>query len=141
MWLLLACVATVSRTGVIREEGLSTVVQDTRGRTLRLCLDEDSQPLRALGDFVVEVEGDRLPGCLRVVDWRVHDASGTYVGLLSGTGLQLFIADRNTDTTLILDDSATPALRPYVGQVVLVAGPLVGPDTVQVIAFQPLEEP
>lgn len=111
-----------------------------RGQHWQLVLNEESRPLLGLDDFTVEVTGPRLGRRVFVQDWQVVDSrmGGSFVGLLHEWGAQLAIDDRNTHSTLALDPITAEALRPYIGQMILVVGPVVGNRQVQVVAFRVL---
>lgn len=144
MLLLLACALHAARTGLVLapEDGVVRLLEPDGRRTV-LRLDAESAPLRYLHDVVVEVDGVRLGGGLVVRDWQVIDAgdgSNGYVGRLQVTGLRVLIADRNSGTTMVLDDTSSAPLRPYDGKVVLLIGHVSGPNTVTPMAWRLLEE-
>lgn len=112
------------------------------GRRIALQLDGGSAPLRYLHDVVVTVEGSRVGRRFLVRDWRVVDAgdgSSGYVGQLRVQGMRVFLADRNSGGLVVLDDRTSAPLRAWDGRTVLVIGYLVGPETVQPVAWRLLE--
>ncbi len=114
------------------------------GAALGLILDDDSAPLRGLHGCTVEVEGIRVGHALAVRDWHVRDAgdgSGGFVGVLRAYGARLVIDDRNTATTLILEDASSGSLRPLVGHPLLLIGTVVGGNTIRVVAWKQLDLP
>ncbi len=111
------------------------------GQRYRLHLDEESAPVRYLGNATVRVEGTRFGRGLWVENWYVQDAgdgSGGFVGLLRVYGSRLVVDDRNTKRTLVIADGTAPELRALVGKVVLLRGHVVGGETIEVAAFRVL---
>jgi hypothetical protein len=93
---------------------------------------------------VVEVTGPRIGRRLVVRDWRVLDAgdgSSGYVGTLRVFGNRLLLDDRNSASTIVIDDALAPQLRPWAGHPVLVIGHITGPGTVVPVAWRLLEPP
>ena len=138
---LLAC--AVTRTGLVRAEqggDVSITVYDG-GARLALRLDDASAPLRAADGVVVEVTGPIVAGRLRVKDWRVLDAgdgSGGFVGPLVPWGARLRIEDRNSGSTLLVDDASAMKLRGLEGHTVLLMGHVVGGGIIEVVAVRDL---
>ncbi len=140
---LLACSFHVARTGLVLApvEGVVELLEPGGVHT-RLTLDADSQALLYLHDVVVEVNGARIGARMVVRDWQVVDAgdgSSGYVGRLKVTGMRVLIEDRNSGTTLILDDTNSAPLRAYGGKMVLIIGHVSGSNTVTPMAWRLLE--
>lgn len=144
--LLVGCALHTARTGLVQPVGDEVVLVTYDGPRYVLNLDEAARPVAHLENAVVEVEGVRLGQTLFVKDWVVKDAgdgSGGFVGELRTFGLRVFIDDRNTGTTLVVDDVTAVTLRPYVGHTVLLVGHVVGGQMVEVVAWRdlsPVEE-
>lgn len=137
----LGCALHVQVAGMVRPDGASVWLEGYRGERTPLLLGEDSGPVRYLDGCVVEVEGTRTPAGLVVESWHVRDAgdgSGGFVGTLRSYGSRLVIDDRNTGTTLVVDDEQVPQLRAWAGQPVLLVGTVVGARVVRVMAFRVL---
>ena len=137
---LLAC--AVTRTGLVHAEGegVSMTVYDG-GARLALALDDVSAPLRGADGVVVEVRGPLVGGRLRVRDWRVLDAgdgSGGFVGPLVPWGARLRIEDRNSGSTLLVDDASAVKLRGLEGHTVLLMGHVIGGGIIEVVAVRDL---
>ena len=144
MWLglLLSCAFHVRQSGLVDPDGASVYLRGYSGGRIPLVLDEDSAPVRFLQGCVVEVEGTRTPAGLVVSNWSVKDAgdgSSGFVGTLHAYGARVLLEDRNTGTTLVLDDAQAGALRAYDGAPVLVIGTVVGAGTVRVMAWRLLQ--
>lgn len=138
MWWILAC-AHVSRTGVVVDAQGEVELRTYDGARVRLRLDDDSAPIAFLNGCVVEVEGPAAGGRVRVADWYVKDAgdgSGGFVGVLRSWGGRILLDDRNTKSTLILEDGLSEPLRPWIGQPVLVVGTVVGGNIVRPVAWR-----
>lgn len=143
MWLLalVACTLHATRTGLVVPAGDSLDLRGYQGEVHHLRLDADSEALRYLEGLGVVVEGRELGRTVYVRDWHMRDAGdGTagFVGVLGAHGARLVIDDRNTGTRLFLDDSDVAALRPHVGKMVLLVGPVVGRGIIDVMAFRVL---
>ena len=139
---LLAC--AVTRTGLVHAagegDGVSMTVYDG-GARLALALDDASVPLRGADGVVVEVRGPLVAGRLRVRDWRVLDAgdgSGGFVGPLVPWGARLRIEDRNSGSTLLVDDASALKLRGLEGHTVLLMGHVIGGGIIEVVAVRDL---
>ncbi len=133
----------VTRTGLVRagEDGAVTMTVYDGGARLGLSLDDASAPLRAADGVVVEVRGPLLAGRLRVRDWRVLDAgdgSGGFVGPLVPWGARLRIEDRNSGSTLLVDDASALKLRGLEGHTVLLMGHVIGGGIIEVVAVRDL---
>ncbi len=140
---LFACAFHVARTGLVLapEDGVVTLVEPGGVRT-SLRLDADSAALLYLHDVIVEVTGTRVGARMMVRDWQVVDAgdgSNGYVGRLQVTGMRVLIQDRNSGTTMVLDDANSAPLRAYGGKMVLIIGHVSGPNTVTPMAWRLLE--
>ena len=121
--------------------GAPTLVRTTSGDETRLATVGDAEPVQYLNGCVVAVDGPLVFGALHVRDWRVLDAgdgSGNFVGLLRAYGARLVLDDRNSGSTVILDDLTAAPLRMYVGFPVLVIGHLTGAGYVVPVAFRVL---
>lgn len=141
--LALGCALHVESAGIVRPSGASVWIEGYRGDRTALVLGEESAPIRYLDGCVVEVTGTRTPAGLVVESWHVRDAgdgSGGFVGLLRVYGSRLVIDDRNTGTTLVVDDTQVPQLRVWAGRPVLLVGTVVGAREVRVMAFRVLTE-
>ncbi len=143
MWmsLLLGCAFHVTRAGLVAPTPTTVFLDGYQGGRVALVLDETSAPIRYLQGCVVEVEGTRTPAGLVVTDWRVKDAgdgSSGFVGVLQAYGARVLLDDRNTGTTLVLDDQQAPELRRFAGDPVLIVGTIVGPGQVRVMAWRRL---
>ena len=139
-----ACAFHVERSGLVQPEAGAVWLAGYQGGRVALLLDADSAPIRYLNGCVVEVSGVRTPAGIVVEDWHVEDAgdgSGGFGGTLQAYGARLLLDDRNTRSTLVIDDAAVPQLRAYAGRSVLIVGTVVGSGQVQVMAWRLLEEP
>ncbi len=141
--LLFACAFHVERAGMVTPDARGVWLDGYQGGRVALVLNEASAPIKYLGGCVVEVRGTHTPAGIVVDDWVVKDAgdgSGGFVGTLQAFGARLLLEDRNTRTTLTLDDQQVPELRVYAGKPVLIVGTVVGPGEVRVMAWRLLTE-
>lgn len=142
-WLLLGCALRSTVIGLVEPVGAGTFVVSYTGTRTPVLLSAESAPIRRLEGCVVEVAGVRTPAGLVVQDWFVRDAgdgSGGFVGTLQAYGGRISIADRNTESTVFLDDLSAMQLRPYVGRPVLLVGSIVGNGVVSVGVWRLLDE-
>ncbi|MSQ03612.1 MAG: hypothetical protein EXR71_17300 [Myxococcales bacterium] len=141
--LFIACALHVERAGMVTPHPGGVWLDGYQGGRVALVLTEASAPIRYLDGCVVEVRGMQTPAGLVVEDWLVKDAgdgSGGFVGTLRAYGARLLLEDRNTQTTLTLDDQQVPELRVYAGKPVLIVGTVVGPGQVRVMAWRLLTD-
>ncbi len=144
---LLACAGV--RTGVVRVEegGRVRVHPYAEGAPTTLHLPEGARALVGADGVIVEVHGPRAPGHLWVRDWRVLDAgdgAGGFVGVVRSHGSRWVLDDRNTATTLLVDDASAARMRQdgvRPGSTVLLSGHVVGGGIVTVFAYRLLLEP
>lgn len=139
----LACAFHVDRSGLVSAEEGTVWLGGYQGGRVSLLLDSESAPIRHLVGCVIEVTGLGTPAGIVVSDWHVTDAgdgSSGFVGLLKAYGARLLLDDRNTKSTLVIDDAAVPQLRAAAGHPVLVVGTVVGPGQVRVMAWRLLDE-
>lgn len=143
LFFALACAFHVERSGLVSPDPSGVWLAGYQGGRIALILDADSAPIRYLNGCVVEVSGVRTPAGIVVQDWHVQDAgdgSGGFVGTLQAYGARLLLDDRNTRSTLVIDDAAVPQLRAYAGHPVLIVGTVVGSGQVQVMAWRLLDD-
>lgn len=137
--LILAGCAHLERVGVLVDQGGRVAMRTYDGERVVLVLDGDAEQLRYLNGCVVDVSGPAVPGGLRVEDWYVKDAgdgTGGFVGTLEAYGGRIVLRDRNTKSTIILEDGLSEPLRPWIGQPVLVVGTVVGGNIVRPVAWR-----
>lgn len=137
--LLLGCALRVHAVGLVEPAEAGVTLRELDGDTWSLVTQGGAAPVGWLHGCVVEVEGARLGRRLVVEEWRVQDAgdgSGGFVGTLRLHGARLLIDDRNTGTTLVVDDAVVPQLRAWAGQPVLLIGYISGPATVSPVAWR-----
>jgi len=123
------------------DEALTLVT--TEGRRIRLSAQGDAAPVAWLDGHLVEVEGVRVLGRLRITDWKVHEGlhgMTAWAGLLQANGVQLGLDDRNSGAYYLLDPDSTEALWPYRGKPVLVEGYVEGAHRVRVMYFRVLAD-
>ena len=145
MWfaVLIACTLRATVVGLVEPADFGTFVVSYSGTRTLVVLNATSAPLRRLEGCVVEVSGVRTPAGILVQDWFVRDAgdgSGGFVGILRAYGGRMVLEDRNTESTVFLDDLSAAQLRPYVGRPVLLVGSVVGDGIVSVGAWRLLDE-
>lgn len=141
--LLAGCALHAHVTGLVLPDTDPVELRAPQGKEYHLRLDAESDPIRYLHDCIVVVEGPRVGGKVLVRDWYVQDAgdgSGGFVGILRVYGARLVIDDRNTQTTLLIDDEAAGQLRAWVGRPVLLMGHVSGGNTVMPMAWRLLAD-
>ncbi|MSQ03448.1 MAG: hypothetical protein EXR71_16420 [Myxococcales bacterium] len=139
----LSCAFHVDRSGLVYADEGIVWLGGYQGGRVSLLLDAESAPIRYLVGCVIEVTGLGTPAGILVQDWHVTDAgdgSSGFVGMLQAYGARLLLDDRNTRSTLVIDDDAVPQLRAFAGRPVLVVGTVVGPGQVRVMAWRLLDE-
>ena len=141
---LFACAFHAVRSGLVEVDGGQVVLLEYDGRRQPLILSGEHAQIRGLDGCTVEVEGPRTPAGMVVNNWTVKDAgdgSSGFVGTLRAYGARILIDDRNTGTTLALDELSALHLRAFAGRPVLLVGAVVGPGTISVVAWRPLDDP
>ena len=142
--ILFACAGM--RTGVVQvdDAGRVRVLPYAEGAGTTLHLSGDARALAGADGVIVEVTGPRAPGHLWVRDWRVLDAgdgAGGFVGVVRTHGSRWVIDDRNTSTTLLVDDLSAARMREdgvRPGSTLLLSGHVVGGGIVTVFAYRTL---
>lgn len=142
-WLLLAaCTLHAQRAGLVQIEDEQTVLVAPDGSTLRVVETAAGAPLRYLEGARVSVEGRlsgrRLaPSHFTVID--AGDGSAPFVGPLRRYGSNWLLDDRNSGTTIQLDEASLGGLTEHEGRLVLVMGYVVGAQRVNVVMWKVLE--
>ena len=119
------------------------------GQSVRLATGEDAPLFADLGGCSMVVEGPLRVGRVVVKNWVVTDAgdgSAPYIGVLQREGMRWFIDDRQTGARMYLSEASLDKLMQHKGRTVLVAGYVMGPNTVNVVTWrllgpQPPREP
>ena len=140
--IFLACSLRSVVTGVVHPMENQLQLETMSGKQWRLSAAEEA--FAALQDCTVQVAGPTLGRQLWVRDWRVVDSAfgpGIFVGVIKEWGAGLAIEDRNTHSTLAIVPEGARVLLPYLGEVVLLAGPIVGNRELRVVAFRVLTGP
>jgi len=142
-WLLLfACAAHMQRVGLVEVDGARVLLVEPDGRELRLLPGEHTETFSHFDGLGVRVSGRRLGGRVLVSDWTITDGgdgSAPFVGVLRRYGSHWMIDDRATGSQLILVEETVGELARHEGQLVMVAGFVVGAHRVRVVAWRPLE--
>lgn len=141
--ILLGCAARAVVVGVVNNDAPRPELVQADGRTLRLVLDANSQPLSYLEDCTVQVEGPQLGRRVVVRDWTVlsaADGSAPFVGTLELHGSNLILRDRNSGSVLVLEERSAEPLRPFVGQPVLVIGYVESAHLIRVMGWRVLAD-
>src|SRR5688572_10797091 len=107
----LLCGCAVHTVGFVQVTDGTTalLLPDGREPTLAL-LDEEAEPLRHLDAWLLEIDGTRRLGSIRVKEWRAIEGPhgmAAWVGpiqSLGGDGVGLF--DRNSNALYVLDDAS-----------------------------------
>ncbi|MCB9744502.1 MAG: hypothetical protein H6741_19695 [Alphaproteobacteria bacterium] len=138
---LAGCAAPLQ--GVVEAGGASTHLTDQDGRRYRLVLNEYSAPVSHLDRCTVELTGPRVGRVMGVHGWEVlaaADGSAPFVGRIDEHGSNVLLNDRASGSTFILDGALAEELRAYDGQLVMVIGFVVGPQTLRVMGAEVLED-
>jgi hypothetical protein len=106
-----------------------------RGTTIVLL--GDAEPVRKLGGWLVEIDGQRrLDGAVRVRTWRALEGPhgvAAWVGPVQATGGDVGIYDRASDVVYVLDEASAVKLRGLPGALVAAEAWVVGPHQLQVV--------
>jgi len=140
-FLLLACAAQIQRVGLVEVDGSRVVLVEPDGRELRLMAGEDATTFSHFDGLGVRVTGQRIGRRVVVRDWTITDAgdgSAPYVGHLKRYGSHWMIDDQATGSQLILVEETVGELARHEGQLVMVAGFVVGAHQVRVVAWRAL---
>lgn len=130
--------------GLVRPHGEGTRLLTQEGEEYRLVLLGDARPIAALDGHLVEVDGSRFGRRIRVTDWSVLEGKHglpTWVGVLRRHGEQIGLHDRNSDAFYLVDRASEGVLAPWLGNVVLLEGYVVGAHLVRVVYYRPLTGP
>ncbi len=122
--------------GIVEPTAQGPVLETPRGEQHHLLLDAGSRPMAALDGHLVEVDGRKLPGGVRVEEWRIIEGPHgmtTWAGNVVAYGVQIGIEDRNSGALYFVDDLAARALQPHLGEIVAVEGYVDGPHRIQVL--------
>ncbi len=141
--LLLACAAQIQRVGLVEVDGSRVVLVEPDGRELRLLAGDDATTFSHFDGLGVRVSGQRIGRRVVVRDWTITDGgdgSAPYVGRLRRYGSHWMIDDRATGSQLILVEETVGELARHEGQLVMVAGFVVGAHQVRVVAWRALED-
>lgn len=118
-------------------------VRAISGEQTRLALRGEAAVIEFMGGELVQLDGTRAWGRLRVKEWRILEgASGlpAYVGRLRVVGTQLVLQDHFSGAVFALADTVTQELRPFVGQPVMVEGYIDPTYRLEVMHFRVLVE-
>lgn len=121
----------------------TTLLLPDGGRARLAPLTEEARPLGALDGFLVEVDGRRALGRLRVTSLRVVEGpSGfpVWLGPVQVLGLQVGVMDRYSGQLYWLDDPTARALRGRAGAEVAIEGYVDGPHRVVATRVLVLED-
>ncbi len=145
MWwlLVLGCAAQVQRTGLIEAEGERVVLVEPRGRTWKLAPGADQEAFTNMEGLGVRVEGRRVGRRIFLTDWDITDAgdgSAPFVGRLRRYGSHWMLDDQGSGSSFILEDDSMRGLEEHEGDLVMVAGVVVGPHRVRVMAWRALQD-
>ncbi|MCA9492626.1 MAG: hypothetical protein KC621_21985 [Myxococcales bacterium] len=138
--ILTAC--ALHRVGLVEvvEEGPVRIVS-VDGRDKLLLLGEAAR-LRYLDGHLVEVDGTKTLGRLRVGRWRVLEGPRglpVWYGPVQVLGSQVGIQDLGSGSLVYVDQRAAERLRSKVGQWILVEGYVEGPQRVVVLHWRSLD--
>ena len=106
---------------------------------MRLSTGEDAHLFADLGGCSVIVEGPRRAGKVVVKEWVVTDAgdgSAPYIGTLQREGMRWFVDDRQTGARIYFSEGSLGELSQHRGRTILVAGYVMGPNTVNVVTWR-----
>ena len=143
MWLLflVSCVAQLQRAGIVEVAEERVLLVEADGRTFRLEGGGDAEALRHMDGLGIRVDGRRVAGRLFVTEWSITDGgdgSAPFVGVLRRYGSHWMLDDRGSGSSFILEEESLGELVRYQGRLVMVAGVVVGPHRVRVMAWRAL---
>ncbi len=138
------CVGPARYVGLIDvSDGNRVQLIDSQGHAVRLATGESADLFAHLGGCGAWVDGPRRGRTVVVRQWVVTDAgdgSAPYIGVLEHTGMRWSILDRQTGATLFLVEESLGGLDKFEGRPVLVAGYVIGPNTINVVTWRSLDE-
>jgi len=141
----IGCASTARYRGLIDATDPSHVrLLAPSGGSLRLSTGEDADLFADLGGCSMIVEGPRRAGRVVVKSWVVTDAgdgSAPYIGTLQREGMRWFVDDRQTGARMYFSEGSLGELTQHKGRTVLVAGYVMGPNTVNVVTWRLLGPP
>ena len=114
------------------------------GASVRLSTGPDAPLFGDLGGCSMVVEGPLRVGRVVVKNWVVTDAgdgSAPYIGVLQREGMRWFIDDRQTGARMYMSEASLGELRQHKDRTVLIAGYVMGPNTVNVVTWRLLGPP
>ncbi len=137
---LAAC--AVHQVGLVEVTGDRARLVSADGGRERLLLLGDATRLQSLGEHLVEVDGSRTVGRLRVTRWRVLEGPGgmpVFAGPVQVLGMQVGVMDAGSGTLVYVDERTAEALRPLAGAWVAIEGFVEGPQRVRATSWRPLD--
>ncbi|HJN73143.1 MAG TPA: hypothetical protein QGF58_04320 [Myxococcota bacterium] len=120
--------------------GERLVLIEADGTRWKLEAGPDQRVLEQLEDCTLEVDGNRVGRRVVVRDWSVlaaADGSAPYLGQLRVHGNNLVLDDRNSGSTIVLEQA--DQLREHEGKQVLVIGYVAAPHVVVVMGWKILD--
>ena len=142
LWLV-GCALHGEGSGVVRVVQSGPQIDSVSGQSWSMKLSGNSKWIEHLEGDSVWVAGRRLGDTIWVKEWRVitgADGSAPYLGLLRRHGANLVLQDWNSGGEYVFDDSSYERMGVAAGKVVLVRGFVVGPHTLHVVDWRPLEQ-
>ena len=137
--LLVLTACQVHVRGAVDQGELGPVLTEPEGRTRRLVLSGDALPLAFLHGEGVELDGVATLGRLRVTEWRITEGTHglqVFVGPVERQGVDVAVADRNSGSVVLVDESAANELAAHQGQPVLLEGFVEGAQRVRVVYYR-----
>jgi hypothetical protein len=138
--LLAAC--AVHRVGLVEVDDGRTRLVSVDGGHERLLLLGEATRLALLGEHLVEVNGVRTVGRLRVTGWRALEGPHgmpAFVGQVQVLGMRVGVMDLGSGTLVFVDDRAAEQLRSHMGGWVAIEGYVDGPQHLQALSWRSLD--
>ena len=139
-WMMLGCTLSGHQMGLIKTERSAVQLSTIEGKQFMLYLGADKKYIQHLDGCQLKVEGVQLHRHFWVQKWKVTDGgdgSAPFIGILERKGIQFFINDINSGSTVLLEKVGK--LSEHVGKPVLVVGVVIGSHQVKVMSWRLLD--
>ena len=134
------CSLNERRNGLLLKQNNKVILQTIQGESYHIHAGKDQKYLAQLEGCQLRVISKRLGKHLWIDEWTIQDAgdgSAPFLGMLERKGLQWVMKDLNSKAIYILED-LEKYTSPAQGEVVLVAGYIVGAHRIKVVSVRVL---
>jgi hypothetical protein len=142
LWSALGGACVVHRVGHIEAADRSVQLVGGNGRAERLVLSAAASPLAALEGHLVDLQGYKALGAIRVGQWRVVEGPNgmaVWIGRVQPSKKGVAVVDSTTGDVLAVDPRTASQLAPLVGERVAIEGYVEGYARVAVVSWVALD--